>query len=179
MDLRKLLQKVETAPVGSPELDSEFVCTFRSAPSNVTRSIDAAVQLIETDLRGWWWNSDIAKFRNGASLYVPGSSRIRANFPGAKMSSEYGSDPGEDGRDRENAKLLLRNLFAWLSWGGMFYVKSEGSLNLDSHRAERLYLASGKYGRIISLRQRGRGDVLSFVRANEDDRLLISKRRAQ
>jgi hypothetical protein len=30
VDLRKLLQKVETAPVGSPELDSEFVSTFRS-----------------------------------------------------------------------------------------------------------------------------------------------------
>ena len=58
VDLRKLLQKVETAPFGSPELDSEFVRTFRSAPPNVTRSIDAAVRLIETDglvveLRVW------------------------------------------------------------------------------------------------------------------------------
>jgi hypothetical protein len=31
--------KKSTAPVGSPDLDSEFVSTFRSAPSNVTRSI--------------------------------------------------------------------------------------------------------------------------------------------
>src|SRR5262249_60123158 len=69
------------SPVGSPELDSEFVSTFRSAPSNVTRSIDAAVQLIETDLRGWWWNCGYCEVTNGASLYVPGSSRIRANFP--------------------------------------------------------------------------------------------------
>ena len=95
VDLRKLLQKVETAPVSSRELDSEFVSTFRSAPSNVTRSIDAAVQLIETDLRGWWWNCGYCEVRNGASLYVPGSSRIRAKLPGAKMSPEYGSDPAD------------------------------------------------------------------------------------
>jgi hypothetical protein len=56
VDLRKLLQKVETARIGSPELDSEFVSTFRSAPPNVTRSIDAAVWLIEAELPGWWWN---------------------------------------------------------------------------------------------------------------------------
>jgi hypothetical protein len=86
-------KKVETGPAGSPELDSEFVSTFRSAPSNVTRSIDAAVQLIETDLRAWWWNCRYCEVRNGASLYAPGSSRLRANLPGAKMSPEYGSDP--------------------------------------------------------------------------------------
>ena len=95
MDLRKLLQKVETARVGSPELDSEFLSTFRSAPPNVTRSIDAAVRLIETELPGWWWNCGYCERRNGASLYVPGSSRIRANFPGEKMSLEDGSSPAE------------------------------------------------------------------------------------
>jgi hypothetical protein len=93
VDLRKLLQKVETGPAGSPELDSEFVSTFRSAPSNVTRSIDAAAQLIETELRGWWWNCGYCEVRNGASHYAPGSSRLRANLSGAKMSPEYGSDP--------------------------------------------------------------------------------------
>ena len=92
MDLRKLLQKVATAPVGSPELDSEFLNTFRSAPANVTRSIDAAVRLIETELPGWWWNCGCCELRNGASLYFPGSSRIRANFPGAKMSPQCASD---------------------------------------------------------------------------------------
>ena len=56
MDLRKLLQKVEMASVGSSELDDEFVSTFHAAPPNVTRSIDAAVQLIATELPGWWWN---------------------------------------------------------------------------------------------------------------------------
>ena len=49
MDLRKLLQKVEAAPSGSPELDSEFESTFRSTPPCVTRSIDAAAWLIETE----------------------------------------------------------------------------------------------------------------------------------
>ena len=56
MDLRKLLQKIETARMGSPELDREFVSTFHTAPPNVTRSIDAAVRLIEAELPGWWWN---------------------------------------------------------------------------------------------------------------------------
>jgi hypothetical protein len=50
VDLRKLLHRVETAPIGSPELDSEFESTFRSVPSHVTRSIDAAARLIETEL---------------------------------------------------------------------------------------------------------------------------------
>jgi hypothetical protein len=93
VDLRKLLQKVETAPVGSTELDNEFVSKFRSAPPNVTRSIDAAVQLIETELPGWWWNCGYCALRNGASLYVPGSSRIRANFPGARLETDCHSRP--------------------------------------------------------------------------------------
>ncbi len=46
VDLRKLLQKVETAHIGSPELDSEFMSTFHSASPNVSSSIDAAVKLI-------------------------------------------------------------------------------------------------------------------------------------
>src|SRR5947207_2880553 len=56
VDLRKLLHQVETATIGSPELDREFESTFRSVPPNVTRSIDAAARLIETELSGWWWN---------------------------------------------------------------------------------------------------------------------------
>jgi hypothetical protein len=60
VDLRKLLHRVETASSGSPELDSEFESTFRSVPPNVTRSIDAAARLIETELPGWWWNCGIA-----------------------------------------------------------------------------------------------------------------------
>jgi hypothetical protein len=75
-NLRKLLHKVETATAGSPELDREFVNAFRSSPPNVTRSIDAAVGLIETELPGWWWNCGYCALRNGASLYVPGSSQI-------------------------------------------------------------------------------------------------------
>jgi hypothetical protein len=86
VDLRKLLQKVESARVGSPELDNEFVSTFRSAPPNVTRSIDAAIRLIQAELPGWWWNCGSCEHKNGASLYVPGSSRIRGNVPGMNGS---------------------------------------------------------------------------------------------
>ena len=48
LDLEKLLEKVETAPTGSPELDSEFAKAFPSAQHNVTNSIDAVIRLIET-----------------------------------------------------------------------------------------------------------------------------------
>ena len=106
VDLRKLLQKVETARIGSPELDSEFVSTFRSATPNVTRSIDAAARLIEAELPGWWWNCGCCELRNGASLYVPGSSRIRV--PAAKMDPLNGSRP-EDLRLLQDPK-----------WGRLF-----------------------------------------------------------
>jgi hypothetical protein len=89
VDLRKLLQKVETARIGSAELDNEFASTFRWAPPNVTRSIDAAIRLIETELPGWWWNCGHCALRNGASLYVPGSSQVRVNFPSAAPHSEH------------------------------------------------------------------------------------------
>ena len=109
MDLRKLLQKVETAQIGSLELDNEFVSTFRAAPPNVTRSIDAAVQLIETELPGWWWNCGHCAGRNGASLYVPGSSRIRTNFPGASLDPDCQSRP-------QDLRLLQHP-----RWGELFH----------------------------------------------------------
>ena len=93
VDLRKLLQQVETASSGSPELDSEFESTFPSAPLHVTRSIDAAARLIETELPGWWWNCGHCAFRNGASLYVPGSSQIRVNYPSAGIGPDFGPRP--------------------------------------------------------------------------------------
>ena len=93
MDLRKLLHQVETAPSGSPELDSAFESTFRSVPSHVTRSIDAAARLIETELPGWWWNCGHCALRNGASLYVPGSSQIRVNYPSAGIGPDFGPRP--------------------------------------------------------------------------------------
>src|SRR4029077_11653643 len=49
---------------------------FARLPPNVTCSIDAAVRLIKTELSGWWWNCGYCAARNGASLYVPGPSRI-------------------------------------------------------------------------------------------------------
>jgi len=62
---------------------------FRSVPPNVTRSIDAAARLIETELPGWWWNCGHCALRNGASLYVPGSSQIRVNFPSAGIGPAF------------------------------------------------------------------------------------------
>ena len=93
MDLRKLLHQVETAPSGSPELDSEFESTFRSVTPHVTRSIDAAARLIETELPGWWWNCGHCALRNGASLYVPGSSQIRVNYPSAVSGPDFAPRP--------------------------------------------------------------------------------------
>jgi hypothetical protein len=88
VDLRRLLQKVEAAPRGSSELDSDFESTFRSVPPGVTRSIDAAVWLIETALPGWCWNCGHCALRNGASLYVPGS-----NSPDAKIPPDFKPAP--------------------------------------------------------------------------------------
>jgi hypothetical protein len=93
MDLRKLLHQVETAPTGSSELDREFESTFRLVPPNVTRSIDAAARLIETELPGWWWNCGHCALRNGASLYVPGSSQLPVNYPSAGIAPDFGPRP--------------------------------------------------------------------------------------
>ena len=93
MDLRKLLHRVESATIGSPELDSEFESTFRLAPPHVTRSIDAATWPIETELPGWCWNCGHCALRNGASLYVPGSSQIRVNYPSEGTGPDFGPRP--------------------------------------------------------------------------------------
>ena len=70
-----------------------FESTFRSVPSHVTRSIDAAARLIETELPGWWWNCGHCALRYGASLYVPGSSQIRVNYPSAGTGPDFGPRP--------------------------------------------------------------------------------------
>jgi hypothetical protein len=93
VDLRKLLQKVEAASSGSSELDREFESTFRSVPPGVTRSMDAAAWLIETELPGWWWNCGHCALRNGASLYVPGSSQIQLNSPNARIPPDFKPRP--------------------------------------------------------------------------------------
>jgi hypothetical protein len=108
VDLRKLLHQVETAASGSPELDSEFQSTFRSVPPNVTRSIDAAARLIEAELPGWWWNCGHCARRNGASLYVPGSSQIQVNYPSAGIAPDSGARP-------EHLRLLQDP-----KWGRLF-----------------------------------------------------------
>ena len=91
MDLGELLRRIEAAPNGTPELDSEFASVFPSAPTEVTRSIDAAARLIESELPGWWWTCGYCKLSNDASLYVPGSNR----FPYAKavMGPDFRSGP--------------------------------------------------------------------------------------
>jgi hypothetical protein len=56
------------------------------AHNDCTRSIDGAAGLIESELPGWGWNCGCCEHRNGASLYVPGSSRIRGSFSRANGS---------------------------------------------------------------------------------------------
>jgi hypothetical protein len=106
MDLGELLRRVETAPNGTPELDSEFASVFPSAPTEVTRSIDAAVRLIESELPGWWWTCGYCKLSNDASLYVPGSKQ----FPYATAMM------GPDSRAGPDALRLLEHP----KWGRRF-----------------------------------------------------------
>ena len=91
LDLEKLLEKVETAPDGSPDLDNEFTKAFPSAQHNITNSIDAVIRLIETELPGWWWTCGYCALSNDASFYVPGSTR----FPYAKavMGPDFRAGP--------------------------------------------------------------------------------------
>jgi hypothetical protein len=104
--LETLLQKVEFASEGSPELDSDFARTFPSAPTNVTRSIDALVRMIEIELPGWWWTFGYCTFSNDASLYPPGSARFRRQFSHASL--------GLDGRSGPQALALFEK------WGKLF-----------------------------------------------------------
>jgi hypothetical protein len=106
MNLRKLLRKVEIASRGTPKLDSEFAAVFPSAPRKVTRSIDAAVQLITRELPGWWWTCGYCSLSNDSSLYVPGSS----GFPYATAAM------GPDFRRGPDALCLLNHS----KWGSRF-----------------------------------------------------------
>jgi hypothetical protein len=91
MGLEELLQDIEAATKGSPELDRVFAGTFPTAPANVTHSIDAVAELIRMELPGWWWTCGYCSLSNDASLYVPGS----ANFPyaTATMGPDFRSGP--------------------------------------------------------------------------------------
>jgi hypothetical protein len=106
--LQKLLRKVKRVSEGSPELDSEFAKIFPSAPANVSRSIDALVQLIEAELPGWWWTFGYCKLSNDASLYPPVSPRFRQQFSHASL--------GVDGRAGPEAEGLLEIP----KWGKLF-----------------------------------------------------------
>ena len=107
-DLRALLRNVETAAEGSPDVDREFARIFPTAPRNVSRSIDALVRLIETELPGWWWTFGYCTLSNDASLYPPVSPRFRQQFSHASV--------GVDGRSGPEAKGLLEIP----KWGKLF-----------------------------------------------------------
>jgi hypothetical protein len=106
MDPETLLQKIETVSQGTPELDRDFATVFPSAPPNVTRSIDAAARLIESELPGWWWTCGYCTFSSDASLYVPGSNQ----FPYAQAVM------GPDFRSGPEARRLLDDP----KWGEIF-----------------------------------------------------------
>jgi hypothetical protein len=89
--LRKLLRKVEIASSGTPGLDSEFAAVFPAAPRKVTRSIDAAVELITRELPGWWWTCGYCSLSNDSSLYVPGSSG--SPYAEAVLGPDFRSGP--------------------------------------------------------------------------------------
>jgi hypothetical protein len=109
VNLKNLLEKIESAPTGSPELDGEFATVFPSAPENVTRSIDAVARLIETELPGWWWTCGYCSLSNDASVYVPGSD----GFPYGVYT---GSMMGPDFRTGPEANRLLNHP----KWGAVF-----------------------------------------------------------
>jgi hypothetical protein len=91
MDAEELLKKVEAAPQGTTELDEEFAKLYPTAPRDVTRSIDAAVGLVESEFPGWWWTCGYCTLSNDASLYVPGSNRFP--YATAVMGPDFRSGP--------------------------------------------------------------------------------------
>ena len=96
-NLKKLLRKVEVAAEGSPELDREIARVFPSASANVSRSIDALVRLIETELPGWWWTFGYCKLSNDGSLYPPVSPRFRQQFSHASLGVDDCAGPDANG----------------------------------------------------------------------------------
>lgn len=92
-DLKRLLLKVEAASDNSPELDHEFANIFPAAPYGATRSIDALVRLIETELPGWWWTFGYCRLSNDASLYPPVSARFRQQFSHASLGVDGSFGP--------------------------------------------------------------------------------------
>ena len=92
MKLETLLHKLESASSSSPELDADVASVFPSALNNVTRSIDAVVQLIETELPGWWWTCGYCIISDDASLYPPGSSQY-PYFPSATVGPDFRTGP--------------------------------------------------------------------------------------
>jgi hypothetical protein len=105
-DLEQLLEKVEAAAEGTPELDREFAEVFSKSPLNVSTSIDAVARLIESELPGWWWTCGYCTLSNDASLYVPGAN----GFPYAEATM------GPDFRSGSKALRLLNDRH----WGKIF-----------------------------------------------------------
>jgi hypothetical protein len=63
----------------------------------VSRSIDALVRLIDTQLPGWWWTFGYCKLSNDASLYPPVSHRFRQQFAHASVGVDPHSGPDAAG----------------------------------------------------------------------------------
>jgi len=157
MDLKELLRQVETARSGTAELDGAFASVFPSAPRKVTRSIDAAVRLIEIELPGWWWTCGYCMLSNDASLYVPGSHRFP--YAAVKMGPDFRSGPEalrllndpkwgrrfDDGfhRDRRGGTVPLAMLAIFL----------EAKITLAKFQSERLTPVKSKKSITTSDRQ--------------------------
>ena len=106
-DLKALLRNVETAAEGSPDVDREFARIFPTVPRNVSRSIDALVRLIETELPGWWWTfgtARLAMMRPFIHLSLRGFDN---SSPTPQWVSMVGQDPKQKGCLRsETGKLF-------------------------------------------------------------------------
>jgi hypothetical protein len=154
MDLGELLRKVETARSGTAELDSSFASVFPSAPRNVTRSIDAAVRLIESELPGWWWTCGHCTLSDDASL--AGSKHFP--YAAVKMGPDFRSGPEalrlindpwgrrfDDGfhRDRRGGTVPLAMLAVFL----------EAKITLTQFKSERLTPMKSKKSITTSDRQ--------------------------
>jgi len=77
--LHNLLQKVNSTPVDSAELDKDIIAAFPTAFDGITKSIDAIVRLIETELPGWWWQCGCASLSSDAA---PAARQGSANLDG-------------------------------------------------------------------------------------------------
>jgi hypothetical protein len=102
--LHDLLDKVSSATVGSVELDKDIIAAFPTASNGITKSIDAIVRLIETELPGWWWVCGFCTLSNDASIEVPR----------ARTGPDFRAGPEPMRRDRRGGTVPLAMLAVFL-----------------------------------------------------------------